>query len=153
MNKNKSKLTIDCLFNSDNELLKDLTEKVYLLTALNEIFQEIIDPSLRGHCKVANVNNGQIIIEVASPAWGTQLRYRFPEILHQLRQRRGFEGLSGIDYYIKPQEVETKPKVKPTNNMRITKDSSEALKACAEDIEHPGLKNILEKLASHCGDG
>ena len=76
------------LLHQPSELLHHLVAKSQHLIHLTNLLHQLLDRQLAKHCKAANLRDKTLVIEIDSAAWATQIRYRIPQLLDQLRQKQ-----------------------------------------------------------------
>jgi len=130
-----------------NKGFQDIIAKVQHLKALDKMLKQCLDDQLAAHCRVANLNKGSLVIEADSGAWATQLRYLSPEILSFMRSTGRQYSLRSIRTYIHPKALEREKKTEKQH--AISKTSGDLIGETAGKINHPALKEALEKLAKN----
>ncbi|WP_341502935.1 DciA family protein [Gallaecimonas sp. GXIMD4217] len=139
----------------------DLQQRALLLRRLNQAYAKLVGEPLASQSRVANLRQGTLVIEVASAAWLTRLRYQREELLSQFRQQI-HPSLTSLDLRINPaaarrpgspeqRDVLTTPiqgqDSLKENRRRISSEAAARLKELAADAP-PGLKEKLERLAA-----
>lgn len=94
--------TISQHLSSADQHLAQILAKAHFLQRVERLFKIVLQGDLAQHCRVANVKNQQLVIEVDSSAWATRLRYLCPSLVAPLREIQGLEELQEIRCYVKP---------------------------------------------------
>jgi len=104
----------------------------------------------RPHCLRASSQDGVLVLTVDSAAWATRLRYRIPALLDALEPT----GITAIKARIQPPgrgPIGPRPggriQGQAPRGMRISAAVADHLLAAADDIEDPGLAEVLRRLA------
>lgn len=137
--------SLQTILDSKNNSFAGLVNKVKCLTELSQLWHTIIEPALLPHCRVANLRDKRLIIEVDSAAWLTRLRYQLPELLTKLRSYSELRDLQAIDWYIEPnipttQQSNAHPKPFSPHTVQLLHET-------AEGITNETLRNALLRLA------
>ncbi len=91
-----------------------------------------------------NLNDTDLLIEVDSAVWATQLRYRTADLLYGLRNFREWEYIQSIQFKVRPQANPIEPKSPEPQALSAASKSN--IRSLAESIENPKLKAALLKL-------
>jgi hypothetical protein len=94
--------TISQHLHSADQHLAQILAKAYFLQRVERLFKTLLQGELALHCRIANVKDQQLIIEVDSSAWATRLRYLCPSLVAPLRVLPGLEDLQEVRCYVKP---------------------------------------------------
>lgn len=129
--------------------LSKLQQHAKEIMMLNQELKAILPRGTQEHCRVANVRDGQLIIEVASAAIKMKIDYERLTILNQLRSR-GFARLIAITVQINPElyRKQNKGTQEATNKPRepISETAAHYLGMIASGAS-PKVKARLESLA------
>jgi hypothetical protein len=124
--------------------LPNFREKIQQLIDLNKLWRAQLDPLLAEHCRVANLREKCLIIEVDSAAWVMRLRYLIPELLDRLRAA-GVTGIQAIEWYIQPPDfydsIETTSK-----SLVLSEENKELLREAAQNVSSAALQQALNKI-------
>ncbi|MDM7481395.1 MAG: DciA family protein [Halomonas sp.] len=101
---------------------------------------------MRAHVFVGGFSNGRLTLISSQASWLTWLRYEQPRLLSLLQQLPGFAGVTGFTLKVRPVRAVTPP---ARYARTLSTSAGTTLMECAEDTEHPKLKQALERLASH----
>lgn len=155
--------------------LEHLLKKANEIRRLNQTLKTDLDPALAQHCKVANLNQGRLILATSSPAWNHQLRFSKGDLLSSLRKRPEWCGLVAIESFIQPLDASTYAIGETTNDGGATSNNradciasnnnansassntastisaanGERLANAAKYITHTPLATALQRLAKH----
>ena len=124
--------------------LNALVERGRLLIRLTESIRACLPLPCAEHCRVANCDDGQLVIAADSPAWSARLRFHAPELTRQLKHQYGLE-IRRVRVVVSP-AIET---LTPKRHLRrdLSHKSAELLHQTAAGIEDPGLRAALLRLA------
>ncbi|NRA70705.1 MAG: DUF721 domain-containing protein [Gammaproteobacteria bacterium] len=136
--------SINKLLSQGSGKLAKLQHKAYQLQVINRIITAELLPGSEEYCRVANLRNGTLVLEVASGAWFTRLQSMRINLLNQLRERVS-SSLISIEVKVNPALFVTKPEPKP-NQRKISAQTAEHLSALAQHSP-PELAEILLRLA------
>ena len=139
-----------------SELLKDkhfpiadLYNKGLLLNDIDLKLKLKLDPSLREHFEVANINSDHALLLVNSSAWATRLRYNIPTILTVLNNIYDSKTIiKSIRIKIK-QPVLTRH-TKKNKQLTLSNKSAKFLSDISGSINDPELSECFRKISRHC---
>lgn len=129
-------------------VLAFIQSKVQQLTKLNQIWQAEISSDLAEHTRVANFRDGYLIIECASAAWATRLRYNLPDITQKLLKQPDLRDLTHIEWNIQPQFHTLNAQLSQLPPV-LSSASAELLKNAADNIQVKPLQEALLRIAQH----
>lgn len=144
--KNRPSLLVS-LFNRKNSELGKLCQHTVFLNELEKSLLRFLDAPLRAHCKIANYNNGTIVLHSDSPAWSAKLRYHTPALLDHLKTQCGLDSLKTIRIKVKP-TVSKASSVKP-RKLILSSSSSTLLRQVADATTDEDLRLSLLRIARH----
>lgn len=142
MDKPESITTLLQESSSHNEQL--LLRARYLQHA-DRLLHSLLNAEFKLHCRVANIRDGLLILDVDSVAWATRLRYQLPSLLEKLQQHEDLRVLSSIEIKIRPQQ---QTRQKSSQRPQLSPEAAHCIHSCAEGIDDPALGNALRRLAS-----
>lgn len=90
------------ILKQDSRLLQNLLIKLEELKKFNNLFSQHLESPLAQHCHVVRYEKNCLIVLVDNATWGTQLRFRIPDVIKQLHQYPVFENLQAICSKIRP---------------------------------------------------
>ncbi|WP_194436301.1 DUF721 domain-containing protein [Vibrio fluminensis] len=136
-----------------NEIISDsrfanLQKHAEEIMKINQLLRTILPKNTVDHCRVANLRDNHLVIEVASAAIMMKINYDRLNILNQLRLQ-GFARLIAVEVQINPDlyRVKTSTKSKQTKSRDpISDTAAEYLKTVAQNAP-PKIKARLESLA------
>ncbi|MEF1288378.1 DUF721 domain-containing protein [Vibrio sp. M260118] len=117
------------------------------ISLLNKELKSILPRGTEDHCRVANIRENQLIIEVASASIKMKLDYERLNILNQLRSK-GFARLIAITLQINPELYRAKERKDQQAKPRdpISETAAQYLEMIASGAS-PKVKARLESLA------
>lgn len=83
--------------------LGNLVDNINRINRLSQILNDVMQPPMLDHCRIAHWRNNTLVLAVDSSQWANRLRFEKLNLLSQLRQK-GFPGISGIDIIIQPDD-------------------------------------------------
>ncbi|GAB2667858.1 DUF721 domain-containing protein [Vibrio panuliri] len=136
-----------------NEIISDsrfakLQQHAEEIMTINKLLKTILPKNTADHCRVANLRDNHLVIEVASAALMMKINYDRLNILNQLRGQ-GFARLIAVEVQINPDLYRTKASEKSQPAKRrdpISNTAAEYLKAISHGAS-PKVKARLESLA------
>ncbi|OJA00104.1 hypothetical protein BEV13_04435 [Rickettsiella grylli] len=128
-------------------LLAFIQAKVVQLNRLNQIWHTEMG-SLGEHTRIANFREGHLIIECASAAWATQLRYRLPTITEQLIHYDALRDLKQIEWNIQP-HFHPIHSISRSAPPPLSSSSAQLIKNAAQHIKIKSLQHALLRIARH----
>ena len=133
-----------------NQDLRSLFAKIKLLKALNAKVSGILDPDLGKYCQVANLVENRLVLMAANGSIATHLRFQTPDLLKQFKTEPLLANIRYIQCKVcPPSSLHTPSSVAP---QRIVQPLSEETAAVVADmamsLEDPGLREVMERIAS-----
>ena len=117
---------------------------------LDELLQYLLADDLAAHCKVINLNNDCLMVEVDSAAWATRLHYGELELLQQLQSHPQGRCLQRIKCCVRPahQHHEVKQGGGGTVATTLSEQSAQMIKETADSVTSEELKAALMRLSA-----
>jgi len=144
MNQRRHPNLIDDITKNSGKLAK-IQQKAVKLQEINHFLTTEILPGSDQYCRVANLRQGILVIEVASGVWSTRLTQLRNSLMAEMR-RYLLPTLVSIEIKVNPSLfVEAEPP-KP-NSRTISPQTAEHLEALAEHSP-PKLAQKLQRLAA-----
>jgi len=82
---------------SGDQQLDTLLQHASWLRGLSEQFISALPLECLGHCQLANIRDGLLVVLVDSPAWATRVRLLGPSLLRDLRCHSAFQACQRIE--------------------------------------------------------
>ncbi|MEF1171612.1 MULTISPECIES: DUF721 domain-containing protein [Vibrio] len=129
--------------------LSQLQQHAKEIMMINKELKTILPRGTEDHCRVANIRDGQLVIEVASAAIKMKIDYERLSILNQLRSR-GFARLMAVSVQINPELYRSR---QLSNDEQTSKKRDPISETAAQylamiaDGASPKVKARLESLA------
>lgn len=121
-----------------------------LFTKLDSLLQSFLKQHNIKGCRVGNLQNGSLLIEIPNANWMMRLQFMRNDILTTLRQAS--PGLLKINIKVNPRlAIDTSKAIKTKNRPKIraakmSEDVADSFLALADDAD-PALKKALQSLA------
>ena len=125
--------------------LRQLTDQANRLSELDRAMRNVLPANLATHVRLATINDGCLVLQAESPAWATQLRYKTPEILANLRRNPDFSAIRSIRIRNALGAAEPPPRVSAAR--RLGHAAAGALRAQAASTDDAALREVLLRLA------
>ena len=122
------------------------------ITKLNILLQSYLKQHNIHGCRVGNLQNGRLQLEIPDATWLIRLKFMHSELLTELRKE--VPGLLKIKMSVNPElkKVQTtikKNAIRPTKRAsKMPADIAQSFLALAEEAE-PGLQKALRSLAKY----
>lgn len=129
-----------------------LQHNTSLITKLNSLLQSYLKQHNIQGCRIGNLQNGSLIIEIADATWLIRLQFIQSELLSLLRKQS--PGLRKIEFKVNPtlkvssNPLKRKPKKVIKRAAKMSNDVAHSFLALAEEAE-PALKKALQSLAKY----
>ncbi len=143
----KPEHSVQQILNNHAELFSSVTQKLKWLARLNKLWHAQLDATLANHCRVANLREQCLIIEVESAAWLMQLRFQIPALLKTLRKNAELRDLKEIKWYIQPAVATARSTKRRPQNLSLSTHTAQLLRETAESMSNAKLRKALENLA------
>lgn len=132
--------------------LAGLQEHARWLRSVEERLHRLLPADMAAQVRVANLSRDTLTVLVATPAWGTRLRFLEPRILEWLRAEPTFRGVARIKVRVRTRPAAPPPgEHHPTAHPRCP-GAAAALGGVATGEDHPALARSLRRLARRLGD-
>jgi len=141
----KSYSSVGTIITSDNEALSHIVLKTQKLLKLQKELLSVLDPEIRGHCYLANFENGILFLAAESNVWATRLRFATPDLLKKLKPLKGFKDLNSIQCAVMMDDKNISSR--KATPIEMNRENAEHLKALAKTIKNEKLKKSLLNLA------
>lgn len=136
--------SLGSLFKQQNSRLSQLVQKCAYLHKLEILILQSLPEPLRAHCKIANLRQQNLIIQVDSSLWANQLRYLLPDLLAQWQQQAQLAEITTVKIKI---AVNYQISYEPQQPRLPSAESRELLLQAAKNTNHSKLKQVLLNLA------
>jgi len=147
MNRSRQPTPVSSLL-KQNRLQHDTS----LITKLNSLLQSYLKQhSIKG-CRVGNLENGSLLIEIPNATWLIRLKFMHNELLTLLRQQ--MPGLLKIKIKVNPalkppaNKLQKRPEKEIKCAAKMSYDVAQSFLALAEDAD-PALRAALRSLAKY----
>ncbi|MCW8994683.1 MAG: DciA family protein [Psychromonas sp.] len=135
-------------------LLKEsgLQHNTSLITKLDSLLQSFLKQHNIQGCRIGNLQNGSLLIEIPDATWQLRLQFMRNELLTQFRQQ--VPGLLTIKIKVNPKLKKTAVKPQKRSQKSIKRaskmphDVAQSFLALAEDAD-PALQSALRSLAKY----
>lgn len=129
----------------------ELQHDTNLISKLDSLLQSCLKQHNIPNCKIGNLQNGRLLIEIPDATWQLRLQFIRDELLSLLRQQvPGLQKLKiKVNPRLKEQEAKsTNKKLKPIKKRasKMPSDVAQSFLDLATDAE-PGLQKALRSLA------
>lgn len=146
MNSRRTPDSINQIMKTNTSKLAKIQQKAGQLQAINAFLTKELIPGSEEYCRVANLRQGVLIIEVASGVWKTRLLQLSYSILEQMKLNISLP-LESIELKVNPALFNEKAEVPKPNPRKISNDTAQHLTALAE-MSPPKLAATLNRLAA-----
>lgn len=127
------------LLTNDGSTLSKIVDKVNAINECQALFDKILGVELTQQCRLGQFENGVMTLLTHSAAIATQLRFRVPELLSQLRQNPSFAGLCSIQIkiaqYMPSYKNEIAPDAPKAPRQSLPPDIAAQFRCIAEDLK------------------
>lgn len=130
------------LFTTKNANLSRLAQKINHLQTMNQYLEAILSPTLKKHCQVANIHQGQLVI-MTTHALLTELRFLSPDILKHMQKL--YPNIQTVKYITDPNR--TYP-LDENKKLALTPHATQTILSCVGGLDDSPLKTALTKLAT-----
>ncbi|SEK61960.1 DUF721 domain-containing protein [Halomonas daqiaonensis] len=126
--------------------LGSLMRMATLIERAQQHLRDQLPEEMREHLFVGGYRQGRLALITDRAVWLTRLRYEQPRLLQLLHQLPGFESVTGFTLKVRP----VRPVRPPLRQVRhLPETAADEISSCADDVDDPGLKSALERLAAH----
>lgn len=144
MTKKPQPITTIC---DSNNQLKYLSERTDRLNQLNSVLHKLLPEQLRGHCRLANINTGSIVIQTDSSQFASLLRFDAPRICKAMNEHlqkpiNRLKVTVNADLHVL--------KVEASQPKTLSSSAAKTISQAAQILEDGDLKLALNKLAQRC---
>jgi len=146
MNPRRTPDSLHQIMTAKSGKLAKIQQKAGQLQVINQFLTNELIPGSHEYCRVANLRQGILIIEVASGVWKTRLSQLSHSILEHMREHVS-PSLSSIELKVNPALFNEKPPTPKPNPRKISNDTAQHLNALAEHAP-PEMAATLKRLAN-----
>lgn len=133
--------SLNALINKDTSILGKILNKASYLKHLETILQQHLPEELKTAYRVANYQQQQLILLTSSAGYLTRMRFLQATLIQALKKE--LPGLQRIEVKVRP---EPPAKRQQSHSRTISNHSRANLGKLAEQVDHPRLKAILQRL-------
>lgn len=137
--------TLQDVLTAKSGKLAKIQQKAGQLQVINQFLTTQLIPGCEEYCRVANLRQGVLVIEVASGVWKTRLLQLSQSILSHMQEHIS-TSLHTVELIVNPQLFNEKPEEPKPNPRKISTDTAQHLVALAEHAP-PELAATLSRLA------
>lgn len=134
------------LYKKDSPL-SDLYKKAQRIQEIDHKLKNHLDPSLRNHFELANIDTDVVVILVNNSAWATRLRYNIPAILDTINNQLNFKTVKTVRIKVKHLVTDNSNSVK--HSIHLSKNTALFLEDAAQTISDSELSNCFLKLSKN----
>lgn len=129
------------LFTTRNANFARLAQKINHLQTMNQYLEPILSPTLKKHCQVANVHQGQLVI-MTTHVLLTELRFLSPDILKHMQKL--YPNIQTVKYITDPNR--TYP-LDENKKLSLSPQATQTILSCVAGLNDSPLKGALMRLA------
>lgn len=145
---------INAILSDDETTLGQIISKAQALSQLNEKMKAVLDEHFHARYQIASCENGVLTFLTDNAATATQLRYRTPELLSQLRQYPQWAGLIKINtkvhqHWHEYEEAQHDPREPERSSIvpeQAKKDLEKLIETLKDDPKNEVIIKSLKKL-------
>lgn len=127
-----------------NQHLQQMSKRAQKLTQLNSILQEILPSQFAGHCQLANMKDGKIIIHTENAAIASLLRFHSATICKTFSSQLA-EKIVRVEVKVKPNYPSQRSA--QSNIIDMSNNNAALIAQTAAGMDDGQLKTALHKLA------
>lgn len=127
-----------------NQHLQQMSKRAQKLTQLNSILQEILPSQFAGHCQLANMKDGKIIIHTENAAIASLLRFHSATICKTFSSQLA-EKIVRVEVKVKPNYPSQRSA--QSNSIDMSNNNAALIAQTAAGLDDGQLKTALHKLA------
>lgn len=129
-------------------VLRSMVQQAQFFAHLEKIVHAQLPDAAVAHCRLANYNEGRLVLVIDNAMWATRLRYQQNQLLERLAQHAEFTGLQRIQLKVRPGDAFNSQQGEKSSELTLSGEAGDALLECAAGIRDPRLRAALERLAS-----
>ncbi len=134
------------ILQKQNYQLQQILQQAQRLQALNELVQQFLQPQMRVHCRVANYQQGSMVLAADNASVATLLRYDLPNILQKIRQTDGFAGLANIKVHVSKLHAPAKQAASHSRDQQLSNYGTQCIQQLASSLQDSDLREALQRL-------
>ena len=124
----------------------DLVTQARINQKLSKSLNNLLDPALLDHVRLANIRTQTLVLITDSAAWASRARYFSPQLLQKLHNNSHIFGdIRKIEIQVQP--AAQRRTSTPPLPRHISDSAAECLSTTADTIENADLKAALNRLA------
>jgi hypothetical protein len=132
---------------ADRGPLGGLIERRARLDRIAALLGSLLPTPLDRHCRVANLAQDVLVLQVDAPVWLTRLRLERPRLIAALRAHPEFAGVQKLQLRTAPEAATGTRPPPPRTSPVLPAAAAAQLRATASALSDPGLREALLRLA------
>lgn len=129
-----------------NNQLQDICQRALQLDELNHKLKQYLPENLAGHCQIASLTKGCLLITTSNAVWATELNYCRPELRDRLRREAGLYQLTSIKIEV-VEPLTPSIKIKSKKKPKLSSTARLNIQELGERCGYEPLKEALYHLA------
>ena len=129
----------------DHHPLSRVLAKAKSIHSSNMILVQFLPKEMVSSCKIINIEEKTLTLEVANAAWATRLRFLESSLLPELRRYTIMAKIENLQYRVRPQQPAGSL---PPTPKTLSNKSRTIIQELADSLSFEKLKNSLLKLIS-----
>ncbi len=121
-----------------------LIERSRLYHKLHAQLETHLGRDIAAHCRIQNLREGLLLLQVDAPSWAARLRFELPRLLVRLRATPELSQLRDIRVRVVPNEP---PRAHSSRRAQLSDKAAAVLDEAADGTSDPQLRNALRRLA------
>jgi len=127
-----------------NSVLRHLSQRSKKLEHLNYLLKQALPSQFSAHCRLANLNNGMLIIHTDNASLASLIRFQSPVIIKTLSTELDM-SITHIDVKVRP--LFSPQREQASRTIYLSSSAANTLQQTAQSMVDSPLKNSLEKLS------
>lgn len=145
----RSSKKVNAYLRIESKSLNMIVAKVQELAALNQKLALYLEPEISNYCQVANRQGNRLILIAANGSIATQLRFQGIDLVRKFKKDPVLQKIQEIQCKVRP--TDSSRFIKPATKKvpLLSAETAETVKAIADSLSDPKLKEIMQRIAAH----
>jgi len=127
--------------------LQQVMRKAKELQLLQKTILSTLEPSWQKDCDIANLRDGCLVLITTNATIATQITFKAPELLKQLRANTTLPLIKEIRCKVRPFNTPSPTKTSK-NTALLSTETAHLIKKMAETIEDKKLQEVMQRIAT-----
>lgn len=126
-----------------------LMESLKIMQQAQIIIDYHLPEHLKGHCRIGSIKSGTLTLVTPNAAWALHLKGMCSDLRYALQTHDAYSHIRQVIVKVKPPRDRKREQRSLKPAQLPSEQTADMIASVAQDIEHPALKQALQRLARH----